>query len=268
MPQHQERALVLDIASYRESSALVHLITENEARISLIARGIRNKKGPAATLSAILQPFNLLHITYSLKEGATLGHLISADIESAALATHESITAYALISFWFEILRTTAQSHGSPSNIFTLTSQMLKSQHQAPGLTSQYLRQLLQLCSGLGFAINWNHCNICNRPRRPNQPPQHFSNRNGGIICTSCATSENPKSSFLLHPAERSAILLLTQPTTDNKAADPHPPAQQLLALLELIHRFLTYHIEHPLKTFQFVRDTLNQENSTTPATS
>lgn len=249
MTQHSELALVLDIARYRETSSLVRVFTEHEGRISLVARGLRSTKDTRG--AAALQPYNLVNIRFSLKEGATIGNLISADLEQSAEAATTSIEAYALISYWFEILKETSQERAALREILNLTRQMLEAQRTEPGLTITFLERLSALTAALGFALTWDQCTVCGRPLPADGTfvPRWFSISRGGIVCQSCADSE---AALPLNPEEGRLILLLAREAPDNKTA-----GAQLLPLLCLLHRFLIHHLEHPLKTFAFVNSTI-----------
>lgn len=250
MSQHQDRALVLDIMDYRETSSLVRVFTEHDGRISLVARGLRKPKIPTGV--AALQPFNLVRIKFFLKEGSTIGNFVEADLEQTGTAARESLEAYALMSYWFEILRETSQAGEAPSNIFQLSVDTLQKQKSAPGLTIDYLRDLTRLCGYLGFGISWQDCVFCGQDAdRPGVWPSSFSITQGGVLCSDCVN--RGEAGIPLKEAE--------QTTVGSIAADDNPkrmvPEIVLLDLLTLINRFLTHHLEHPLKTLEFVKNTI-----------
>lgn len=251
MTQHSELALVLDIASYRETSSLVRVFTEHEGRISLIARGLRSQKDTHG--AAALQPFNLVNVRFSLKDGATIGNLISVDIEQAAEATRSSIEAYALVSFWFEILKVTSQERAALNEIFHVTRNMLESQRTAPGLTFEFLQQLSGLVAGLGFALTWDRCTVCGRqlPLNASSLPHWFSVPRGGIVCQACAENE---AAMPLNAEEGQLIRGLIAPEL---ARANEGTGASLIPLLNLVHRFLVHHLEQPLKTIKFVNETV-----------
>jgi DNA repair protein RecO len=250
MPRYHERALVLDVTAYRESSSLVRVLTEHEGRVSLVARGLRSSKtNPAA---AALQPFNIVKLQFSLKDGATLGNLISADIEQMASAPHRSVEAYALVSYWFEILKETSEERASMAGVFDLTTQMLHDQHAMPGLDLLFLQALTSLCRQLGFGITWDACVVCDRPKPPHTRASYFSIARGGLVCTTCAQT-HAVPVFHLTPDEGKAIELLSGNAPPTQA--PAASTPELLPALTLINRYLINHLEHPLHTFRFVTE-------------
>ncbi len=262
MAQHESRALVLDIADYRETSSLIRVFTESEGRISLVARGLRRPKASGGT--GALQPFNLINIRYYLKEGSTIGNLSGADLERLTSAPRNSLEAYALISYWFEILRETAQPREAASDIFNLTIRVLDEQEQKPGLSIGYLINLTRLCRYLGFGISWNHCVGCGRiPGSAGVPPAqvqpgsgavNFSISKGGILCAQCV--HRGQAGIRLKSGEQAVIAALA-PQSNDKAEIDQLLLPALIDLLGLIDRYLAYHLEHAMKTFSFVRTTL-----------
>ena len=60
----EQQAYVLHSRPYRETSAIVHFFTADEGKVSAVARGVQSKKSP---LKSLLQPFQLLSISYSGK---------------------------------------------------------------------------------------------------------------------------------------------------------------------------------------------------------
>jgi DNA repair protein RecO len=259
MSQYDERALVLDVASYRETSSLVRLLTEHEGRISLVARGLRSAKINSGT--AALQPFNVVRVRFSLKDGATMGNLSTAEIEQAAQAPHTSIDAYALISYWFEILKQTSQERAAMAGAFDLTMRMLRDQHTAPGLTLIYLQALSALCRVLGFGIEWNNCVACDTHRgTPARDLAFFSIARGGMVCTQCDRS-GVLHGLKLSPGEISVAELIENDRGTEPVLTLELNTRDLFGMLGIINRYLVNHLEHPLRTFTFVTDTVGRPN-------
>jgi DNA repair protein RecO (recombination protein O) len=73
-------AYVLHLKPYRDTSALVELITPEHGRIGLVARGI---KGPASKLRSVVQPFSPVLVSWSGK--GDLPSLTGAEPQGRAL---------------------------------------------------------------------------------------------------------------------------------------------------------------------------------------
>ena len=250
MAQYDERALVLDVTQYRESSLLVRVLTEHEGRISLVARGIR--KANAGSGAAALQPFHLVKLRFALKDGANMGNLISADLERAATAPHGSIEAYALVSYWFEILKVTSLERAAMGGVFDLTMRMLDGQRQQAGLNLHYLRNLMELWRRLGFGISWERCLICDRSVMELPSPLFFSISRGGVVCDDCQQKEN-LATMRLTDKEKEVVKFLEAAS----GSAGNFTTSDLLSILGVLNRFLVNHLEQPLRTFSFVNNVM-----------
>src|SRR5690348_2325781 len=70
-------AYILHHRPYRDTSRILEVLTREHGRLSLFARGVR---GPKAKLSSVLQPFQLLLLSWSGRgEAAQLTGAESAD---------------------------------------------------------------------------------------------------------------------------------------------------------------------------------------------
>jgi DNA repair protein RecO (recombination protein O) len=65
MRVENEPAFVLESRPYRETSALLELLTAGHGRVAVVARGIRAEGGRQASRRAVLEPFRCLHVGFS-----------------------------------------------------------------------------------------------------------------------------------------------------------------------------------------------------------
>ncbi|MDX8393166.1 MAG: recombination protein O N-terminal domain-containing protein [Mariprofundales bacterium] len=71
-----EQAILLRRINFRESSLIVHLLTNNNGVISLLAKGGRRANSP---FRAILEPLHFLHIEYKDSRTGDMGIILHAD---------------------------------------------------------------------------------------------------------------------------------------------------------------------------------------------
>jgi len=76
MPVYLQPAYVLHSRPYRETSLIFDVLTEEHGKVTLIAKGVRNKKSTTAT--ALLQPFIPLLVSYAGK--SELRNLIHVEL--------------------------------------------------------------------------------------------------------------------------------------------------------------------------------------------
>lgn len=240
MARHKSRAFVLSAADYRETSKLLQLFCENEGRISVIARGLRSPKSKKAQLA---DAFNLLQVNYTLKDGATLGMLTGIEPEHLYSSLRTNLDAYALASYWFEILKVAGQARLAGHEIFQLTDQFLASLHDHPirgGLKIRSLQLMLGLAQELGFGIQLFACGICGRP----DDLRRFSIAAGTAVCSRC---QPPVGRALVLPQALSSALETQFAQSDELFLTA------AAAFLNLYNEFLSNHLDHRFTTFAFL---------------
>ncbi|MDX8376532.1 MAG: DNA repair protein RecO [Mariprofundales bacterium] len=77
---HSEEAVLLRRINFRESSLIVHLLTNNNGVISLLAKGGRRSKSP---FRAMLEPLYILYIEYKDSRTGGMGLLLNAERQMA-----------------------------------------------------------------------------------------------------------------------------------------------------------------------------------------
>jgi len=239
MPRYEEQAFVLDVADYRESSLLLRVLTRHEGRLSLVGKGARKPKKGGSAPGGILQPFSLVRLQFTIKDGQTLGNLISAEAEATWPVVHEHLESYAVCSYWFEILRETSHAGNSADVVFTVTRAFLDEQAKAPGLSGQAVMLIGELLQALGYGFSWQRCSVCNGTL---ETIALFSVKTGPL-CARCAGEGHHGLS--VRPDEARVIKLMLQ-------GAPLAPAE-LMPIAALLNRYIVYHLERPLKTFTFM---------------
>lgn len=232
---HKSRAFVIDIAPYRETSTLLHVLCEHEGRIALVGRGLR---GPRSRRSAP-DAFSLVQITYSLGEHASIGNLNAFELERLFEGLRQRIEAYALANFWFEILRVAMQAREAPAALFTLTLELLDTLDDTARPISGAVPLFIRVAQTLGYAIDTRRCARCGALGRV----AHFDVSIGIPLCAACATPSAP-----LVPIDACSVSLLSGAPLRSTL---NPSA--VLAILTLVERLFSCHLEHSFRSFPFV---------------
>ncbi len=248
MAQHKSRAFIVSSVDYRETSKLIHILCEQEGRISLIGRGLRAPKSRKTPATA---PFTLAQITYNMKEGETLGLLTGIEPERMFTGIRTSLESYALASYWFEIVRTAAQPRLASPEFFELTESFFNSLDNPRGLSDFTVWHFGRLLQALGFGAGFHECAVCGK----SDLLEHFDASVGSTICARCAL---PRRRYLPvncggHGQVAAALFSEAQPR------QPAPLAgEQMLPFFLILHELLTMHLEQPLRSFRFVTDVLS----------
>jgi DNA repair protein RecO (recombination protein O) len=147
-------AFLLSVRAYRETSALLEVLTPEHGRLGVVARGTR---GPRSKLRGLLQPFQPLLLSWS--EGGELGTLSGAEAAGPATA----LRGEAVFSGWYLnelVLRLLPRRDPHPA-LFDGYAQALAALGDAQGAAAGVIgaaRALrvfeLHLLAELGYAVN------------------------------------------------------------------------------------------------------------------
>jgi DNA repair protein RecO (recombination protein O) len=245
MPTVKDRAFVLDAADYRESSTLLQLLCEREGRVALVARGLRSEKSKKA---AAAQPFNLVQVSYFLRDEATIGNLSAIDIERQPSLLRERLDAYAVAALWFEALRVAAPARVPAGELFGLTGALLDALESAPVRSVRVLRLWFRLLEALGFGASPGACGACGGI----YGLAHFDLRQSCTVCSFCA---KPTIRYFPLPDGTDPQL--------HALGMPRPPAGLVFAdaagnaMYRLIHELLTRHLDAAFRSYRFLAGTL-----------
>jgi len=239
MARYKSRAFILYAVDYRETSRLVHLFCENEGRISVIGKGMRSPKAKKAQAA---DTFNLVQVGYTLKDGSTLGLLSSIDAEQTYPGLRSHLFAYALASFWFEVLRVTGQARVAAQDLFSLTESFMNNSQRAARMSPPEATTLLRLLEVSGFGLNLTHCVECNRQ----DDLTRLSLASGAAVCSRCTP---PRGRVLPYsPGVRRVVESLSL-----DIPQAYVPADAI-SFLDLVHEYLALHLDHKFRTYSFLR--------------
>lgn len=141
-----EPALVLHVRPYRESSAIVSLLTPSHGRVPVVARGVRGGKR-----GNILQPFNLVRASWSGR-----GSLVT--LTGSELTRHGWLSGNALASGFYvlELVTRLVHEHESAPEIFQSTCWALEHLESAAVPADVVLRAFeKRLLEELGYGLDF-----------------------------------------------------------------------------------------------------------------
>lgn len=150
--QPLQRAFVLHRREYSESSLLVDFFTENNGRITLLAKGARRPKSP---LKALLQPFTPLLLRWSGK--GELKTLTQAEAVSMTLP----MIPMALYSGFYvnEVLARVLENQTAYQELFHHYLHCVTKLATTPESLEPTLRTFeFQVLKALGYGVDFMHC--------------------------------------------------------------------------------------------------------------
>jgi DNA repair protein RecO (recombination protein O) len=145
-------AYVLHLKPYRDTSALVELITPEYGRVGVVARGI---KGPTSKLRSVVQPFSPILISWSGR--GELPSLVSAESQGKAMFLKADALACGL--YMNELIMRLTHRAEPQIELFSIYDSCLRQLSQTSADTANlHLQQVLrhfeiQLLNCLGYGL-------------------------------------------------------------------------------------------------------------------
>jgi DNA repair protein RecO (recombination protein O) len=154
---------ILHHRPFRDTGRILEVLTRDEGRLSIFARGVR---GPKARLAALLQPFRLLLLSWSGRgEAPTL-----TGAENAAEAAAELPAGYLLSGFYLnELVLKLTTRHDPQSVLFDTYHQALHALKSGAPLEPTLRIFEKRLLQTLGYGVDLAHEAMSGRRIEPEQ---------------------------------------------------------------------------------------------------
>ena len=190
-------AIVLKKIDYGETSLICTIFTKKAGKVTIIAKGAKNKK---SSIKHILEPFNILNLSFYYKEKRNIQILKEALIEENFMHIRENYNkiVYGLI-FTEYINRVTKYDYYDPIAFKLIKSTFFKLNNSNIDNKLLYIFFCYQLINIQGFMINHFHCSNCSNKLQESV----FDPICGFLCCKQC--QPNGKfyfSSHLVHNLE------------------------------------------------------------------
>ncbi|WP_010270252.1 DNA repair protein RecO [Paenibacillus senegalensis] len=233
--------IVIRAIDYGESNKIVSLFTRTSGKISLMVRGAKKVR---SRHSAIVQLFT--HGDFVIYKGAGMGNLNHAEIIHSYREIREDLHKAAYAAYLMELIE--RLSTEGEANV-TLFEQLLaaldaiKEGKDAAIVTHIMELKLLALA---GYYPQLRACVQCSRE----SSLQAFSAGQGGVLCSSCQSSDpyaQPLSGSLLN------ILQLLQGTDLRRLGNTSVKPQTKHQLKTVLRAFLDTHLDARWKSRNFL---------------
>jgi DNA repair protein RecO (recombination protein O) len=232
MPPVSTPAIVLSTLRYSETSKIVRLATRDYGVQSAIAKGaLRPKSRFGAALQLLSEGQAQLH----MKEHRELHLLTAFDVRQLHVGLAADLERYAIACALAEVMLRFAPADAHAESFELLRHALVELEAAAQmNIEALGIRLLWQLVSALGFAPSVEVCVIDGAPLPPGPLP--FSTRDGGALCSSCASQQGATQ---LPEQSRSDLMALLDPNGDLPTLDhKHAAAHR-----RLLARYIRYHL-------------------------
>lgn len=226
-------AIVLSAFRYSETSKIVRLATRDYGVQSAIAKGALR---PRSRFGAALQLLSEGQVQLLMKEHRELHILTAFDLKRLHVGLAGDLERYATACALSEVMLHFAPPDPHPDS-FDLLQEALDELETATAINVEALgfRVLWQLVSSLGFAPSIDAC-VVDGTVLPPDGPLPFSTRDGGALCTVCASQHGATQ---LPERDRADLVALLDPG----AKLPELDARHGAAHRRLLARYIRYHL-------------------------
>ena len=250
MAEIRTRALVLRCYDQRESDRLVHLYSEDEGRISAIAKGARRSR---RRFPGLLEILTLIDARLVDPPRASLMRLEGARLVQPFEGLVNDLGRYAIACQLAELLdRVTGEREANPG-LFRFAVGVLDVLRAERPDRLLALLVLAKTVALLGYRPQLASCSLCGRPLAPGARNAGFEPRHGGAVCPSCREDPlGPVPAGLLLALEAGLGRPLRERASLGLAAADVRRAEQLL------ERFFRFHIGIELRSTPFLREVVS----------
>ncbi|MBF0154014.1 MAG: DNA repair protein RecO [Magnetococcales bacterium] len=199
-----DRALVLRRIPFQESSLVIHFFTRERGSQSLIARGIRSRKGPER---ATLAGFHTINIQGYCRSPQTLGTLLQTDIVHGRHRVREIPLAMAAAQVIQEMLYRHVPQGDAHTSLFDQVESALDQLDIGQNPLALLISMQGVTLRAIGYGWRTDACAGCGCE----EALVYFSVRRAQTVCHACGLPY-AKHLFSINAVERQAMTSLTLP--------------------------------------------------------
>ncbi|PTQ57053.1 MAG: DNA recombination and repair protein RecO [Candidatus Carbobacillus altaicus] len=232
--------LVIRVLPYRESDALVTLLTREAGKIGLIAPGARKVRSRLAAHTQLLRLG-----TYILYRGRSLYRLDQADT-TALLKTrlHDPLVNQRTMEMLEWVMRLTEDEVSDPFLYDHVERSFLRLDQGEPLDVTWLIFQLVML-SHMGYGPSWDRCTRCGL----SDDLKAFVPQEGGMICGTCLKHHPPLHNVTLLPPRLVWVLQQIVRTPPHLLGSVRLKPENVELVLKPLAQFVFLHVPVRFRT-------------------
>jgi DNA repair protein RecO (recombination protein O) len=173
--QKKTNGIVLRRINLNEADQIVTVLTEDEGKISLVAKGSRRLKNK---FCGRLEPF--YHLSLNYFQGRDLGHLDEAEILDVYAPLEYDLKSKGILFFIAELTAKLVADGQECRDVYALLKDYLYQFEEATAEVTLHA-YMVKLLTMLGFMASWNICSRSNEKINLTQP-HYLSMRDASVI--------------------------------------------------------------------------------------
>jgi len=173
--QKQTRGIVIRRFNLNEADQIITVLTENEGKVALMAKGSRRLK---SKFCGRLEPF--YHVSVNYFQGRELGHLDEAEILGVYTPLESDLKSKGILFFMSEVTAKLLAEGQECQEVYQLLNECLSQFEESHSeiILHAYLVKLLTL---LGFMAPWDVCSRSNQKLNLFEP-LFLSSRDASVV--------------------------------------------------------------------------------------
>lgn len=223
--------IVLRAIDYQETSKIVTLFTRKHGKIALIAKG---SKRPKSKFSGLIEPGNILNVTYYYKSTRSVQTLTQAEFKSKTFNIRYDFEKLAIASASIEMIYQLLHENEVNEPMFHFLDNLLlwlNDTSQSPRNIFPYIQ--LRLADLMGIGIRLDVTSV-----RKNLDQLFFNIDSGSI-----AGYQKNASDYKLQPIEAHYLVLALQ-SGNSKILALKMTSDELKKMIRVLDNYLKHHIE------------------------
>ena len=239
----RSEAIVLRRSDFGEADRLLTLFTRDFGKIRAVAKGARK---PQSRKTGHVELF--MRTQFLFAEGRDLPIITQAEMNEAYPGLREDLVRTTYASYMVELLDRFAPDEEKNTRLYEWLAAALTNFAITDNLLLAARYYELRLLTLAGFQPQLFHCVRCQKPVA--EQDQFFSAELGGLLCPDCQPVDRKAKAI---SAAAIKVLRYLQ-TRDWKTVQSLSLRRPLHTELEnLMHYYLTYHLERHLKSVDFL---------------
>ncbi len=236
-------AIVLRSMKYRSSSKIVTLYTRSRGKVSIIAKGARDRRSP---FGSALEPMSYISVVFYWKEGRDLQILSEAShlrIFHTLAVRLETMAAGLAIVELAQLVTRYQEANPEMFGLILGSLTVLDGREEDPALVLCAFE--IRLAGVLGFTPMFERCLSCGRDMRNVAPSEmvDVDLASGGIRCGRCAGSPG-EAHFQLPAGAVGRLRMLQEMTFEELLHAPPLDPPTALAIRRFLWVYLQYHVQ------------------------
>lgn len=226
--------IVLSEIRFKDTSKILNIYTKDLGKIPVMAKGAYKAN---SKLMGSTQVFS--YNEYILKKGQTFYYLNQGNIIEPFYSMRENIERFVYGSYVLELIEKSSPDEEENLTLFLLLEKSLKVLSELnDGFLKFIVAFQLKFVSFIGYKPHLNTCVSCNTIPKGDM---RWSNREGGIICGSCFSSDMG-SIYINNDIYKAMVELLYIPFEELESI--HISLETLKTLQTLLERYILYNID------------------------